>query len=245
MTKPLVLVTGATRGIGKAIAQQLGTEGRVVVGTATSEKGAESITAYLKEAGIEGQGMVLNVSDQESVDAVVKVVTEQYGTVDVLVNNAGITRDTLLMRMKSEDWDAVINTNLSSVYAMSKACIKGMMKARAGRIINISSVVGSCGNAGQANYAASKAGVEGFTRSLAIELGSRNITVNSVAPGYIATDMTEAMPEEAKDKMAAQIALGRLGKPEEIAAVVAMLAGEAGSYITGETIQVNGGIYMA
>lgn len=245
MTKPLVLVTGATRGIGKAIAQQLGAEGRVVVGTATSEAGAESITAYLKEAGIEGQGMVLNVSDQESVDTVVKAVTEQYGTVDVLVNNAGITRDTLLMRMKFEDWDAVINTNLSSVYAMSKACIKGMMKARAGRIINISSVVGSCGNAGQANYAASKAGVEGFTRSLAIELGSRNITVNSVAPGYIATDMTEAMPEEAKDKMAAQIALGRLGKPEEIAAVVAMLAGEAGSYITGETIQVNGGIYMA
>ena len=241
----VALVTGASRGIGKAIANVLGAAGFTVVGTATSEAGADKITAYLKEAGIEGQGMLLNVADGESVTTVVKAVASDFGSVDVLVNNAGITQDNLLMRMKDDEWDNVLNTNLSSVFRVSKACLRGMMKSRWGRIINISSVVGSMGNAGQANYAATKAGVDGFTRSLASEVGSRGITVNSIAPGFIATDMTDELPEEQKQMLLGKIPAGRLGSPDEIAAVVAFLASDGAAYITGETLQVNGGMYMA
>ncbi|WP_124551699.1 3-oxoacyl-ACP reductase FabG [Methylophilus methylotrophus] len=246
MSNPQVaLVTGASRGIGAAIAQALGKQGAVVIGTATSASGAEAITAHLKTAGVNGVGMALDVTQPEQIDAVLKQISEQYGDVTILVNNAGITKDTLLMRMKDEDWDAVLNTNLKSVFRMSQAVLRPMMKARQGRIINISSVVGHMGNAGQTNYAAAKAGMTGFTKSMAQEVGSRGITVNCVAPGFIDTDMTAELPEEIKAKMLERIAVGRLGQAEEIAATVAFLASPAAAYITGETIHVNGGMYCA
>lgn len=241
----VALVTGASRGIGAAIAQALGKQGAVIIGTATSPSGAEAITAHLKAAGVNGVGMALDVTQPEQIDAVLKQISEQYGDVTILVNNAGITKDTLLMRMKDEDWDAVLNTNLKSVFRMSQAVLRPMMKARQGRIINISSVVGHMGNAGQTNYAAAKAGMTGFTKSMAQEVGSRGITVNCVAPGFIDTDMTAELPEEIKAKMLERIAVGRLGQAEEIAATVAFLASPAAAYITGETIHVNGGMYCA
>jgi len=240
----VALVTGASRGIGRAVALELGRLGATVVGTATTESGAANISEGLKAAGVTGQGMVLNVTDAASVTEVLKTITSQYGAPLILVNNAGITKDNLMMRMKDEEWDAVIDTNLKSVYRTSKACLRGMTKARWGRIINISSVVATMGSMGQANYAASKAGVEGFTRSLARELGSRNITVNAVAPGFIATDMTEVLPEAQKELLVNQVPLARLGQPEEIAAAVGFLASEPAAYITGETLHVNGGMNM-
>lgn len=240
----VALVTGASRGIGAAIAEQLGAAGATVIGTATSESGAEKISARLKELGIKGTGKVLNVTDAESVAELLKSVQEEFGTPAILVNNAGITKDNLLMRMSDDEWFDVINTNLSSIFRLSKAVLRGMMKARWGRIINISSVVGSMGNAGQSNYAATKAGVSGFARSLAAEVGSRGITVNTVAPGFIDTDMTRGLPEEQKAGLLSNIPLGRLGKPEEIAAVVVFLASDAAAYVSGETIHVNGGLYM-
>jgi 3-oxoacyl-[acyl-carrier protein] reductase len=240
----VALVTGASRGIGRAIALELGKQGMAVIGTATSEAGAKAISAYLQEAGISGTGMCADVSNDESVTTLVSGIAEQFTMPTVLVNNAGVTRDNLLMRMKTNEWDTVINTNLSSMYRLCKACVKGMTKARTGRIVNISSVVGSSGNAGQSNYAASKAGIEGFTRSLAKEIGSRGITVNAVAPGFIDTDMTRELPEQQTEALLAQIPLGRLGQPEEIAAVVGFLASSKGGYITGETLHVNGGMYM-
>ncbi|RDE24719.1 3-oxoacyl-ACP reductase FabG [Motiliproteus coralliicola] len=241
----VALVTGATRGIGKAIATELGRQGAIVVGTATSEKGAESISAYLAEQGVKGTGLVLDVASQESVDQVLAAVQEQFGAVTILVNNAGITRDNILMRMKADEWDSVLNTNLTSIYRVAKGCLRGMSKARWGRIINVSSVVASMGNAGQSNYAAAKAGIEGFSRALAREVASRNITVNSVAPGFIATDMTDALADEHKEMLKSQIPLNRLGNPEDVAAVVGFLASEAGGYVTGDTIHVNGGMYMS
>lgn len=240
----VALVTGASRGIGAAIAEQLGAAGATVIGTATSESGAEKISARLKELGIKGAGKVLNVTDADSVAELLKSVQEEFGTPAILVNNAGITKDNLLMRMSDDEWFDVINTNLSSIFRLSKAVLRGMMKARWGRIINISSVVGSMGNAGQSNYAATKAGVSGFARSLAAEVGSRGITVNTVAPGFIDTDMTRGLPEEQKAGLLSNIPLGRLGKPEEIAAVVVFLASDAAAYVSGETIHVNGGLYM-
>lgn len=245
MSDKVALVTGASRGIGRAIALALGEAGYTVVGTATSPAGAESISAGFAEGGIKGCGMVLDVASSESVDQVLKAIGESYGAPVVLVNNAGITKDNIMMRMKEEEWFDVIDTNLNSLYRIAKASLRGMTKARWGRIINISSVVGSMGNAGQANYAAAKAGMDGFTRALAREIGSRGITVNSVAPGFIDTDMTKKLPQEQREALAGQIPLQRLGEPEEIAGVVAFLASEAGAYITGETIHVNGGMYMA
>ena len=241
----IALITGASRGIGKATALALGHQGMFVAGTATTEAGAEAITAFLREEGVEGQGLVADVSDADSVAALLEEIATLAGLPVVVVNNAGVTRDNLLLRMKAEEWDAVVNTNLNSMYRVCKACLKGMTKARFGRIINISSVVGSSGNAGQTNYAATKAGIEGFTRSLAKEIGSRGITVNAVAPGFIETDMTDALPDEQKLALLGQVPLGRLGRPEEIANVVAFLASDQGSYITGETLHVNGGMYMA
>lgn len=238
----VALVTGASRGIGKAIAQRLADSGYTVVGTATSEGGAEAISAYLAEKG--GKGYCLNVTDQESVDAVLKQIQADYAAPTILVNNAGITRDNIMLRMKQDEWDNVIDTNLSSVYRMAKACLRGMSKARWGRVVNISSVVGAMGNAGQANYAAAKAGMEGFSRAMAREFGSRNITVNSVAPGFIDTDMTKELPEANKEAMLAQIPAGRLGQPEEIAAAVAFLVSDEAGYVTGATVPVNGGMYM-
>jgi len=240
----VALVTGATRGIGKAIAENLAAQGATVLGTATSEGGAAAITEYLAAAGNTGKGYVLNVSDKESVDAVLAQIQEEFGAVTILVNNAGITKDNLMMRMKDDEWDSVLNTNLSSVYRMVKGVLRGMTKARWGRVVSVSSVVASMGNAGQANYAAAKAGMEGFSRALARELGSRNVTVNCVAPGFIDTDMTADLPEAHKEMLQSQISLSRLGKPEEIAAVVGFLCSESGGYVTGETIQVNGGMYM-
>jgi 3-oxoacyl-[acyl-carrier protein] reductase len=245
MSDKIALVTGASRGIGKAIATALSAQGMTVIGTATTESGAEAITAYLKEAGNAGCGMALNVSDASSVDSVIKAINEQFGAPTVLVNNAGITKDNIMMRMKDEEWFDVIDTNLNSLYRLCKACLRGMTKARWGRIVNISSVVGSMGNAGQANYAATKAGMNGFSRALAREVGSRNITVNSVAPGFIDTDMTAKLPEEQRQALASQIPLARLGQPEEIAGVVAFLVSDAAAYVTGDTIHVNGGMYMA
>ena len=245
MTAKVALVTGASRGIGQAIAKKLGADGFIVVGTATTESGAENISRYLSEAGIEGRGMMLNVSDADSIVTLIKSIAEQFAAPTVLVNNAGITKDNLLMRMKTDEWDDVITTNLTAIYRLSKAAVRAMTKARWGRIINISSVVGSMGNGGQSNYAATKAGVEGFSRSLARELGSRNITVNCVAPGFIDTDMTKGLPEDNKTQLLTQIPLARLGRPEEVASVVAFLAGDTGGYITGETIHVNGGMYMS
>lgn len=240
----IALVTGATRGIGKAIALELAAQGATVIGTATSESGAEKIKASLSEAGNAGTGIVLDVASKESVDAAIALINEQFGAPAILVNNAGITRDNLMLRMKDDEWDSVINTNLSSVFRVSKAVLRGMTKARWGRIINISSVVGSMGNAGQANYAAAKAGVEGFSRSLAREVGSRGITVNSVAPGFIDTDMTKDLTDEHKAMMLSNVPVKRLGQPEEISAVVGFLAGDSAAYITGETLHVNGGMYM-
>jgi 3-oxoacyl-[acyl-carrier protein] reductase len=241
----LALVTGATRGIGKAIALELGRRGAVVVGTATSDNGAAQISAYLIEAGIKGKGLMLDVGSDASVEAVCKEVQDQFGTVEILVNNAGITRDNLLMRMKEDEWDAVINTNLSSVFRMTRTLVRGMMKSRWGRIISISSVVGSSGNPGQVNYAASKAGIEGYSRALALEVGSRGITVNCIAPGFIDTDMTRDLPEEHAKLLLSKIPLGRYGQAEEIAAVAGFLASVEAGYVTGETIHANGGMYMA
>jgi len=240
----IALVTGATRGIGKAIAENLAAQGATVVGTATSENGAAAISEYLAAAGNDGKGYVLNVSDVESVENCMKQIQEDFGAVTILVNNAGITRDNLMMRMKDDEWDGVINTNLNSVYRMVKSVLRGMTKARWGRIVSVSSVVASMGNAGQANYAAAKSGMEGFTRALAREIGSRNVTANCVAPGFIATDMTAELPEAHKEMLQSQISLSRLGQPEEVAAVVGFLCSEAGAYVTGETIHVNGGMYM-
>jgi len=240
----VALISGASRGIGRAIALALGRAGAVVIGTATSDNGAQGITAYLKESSVQGRGYPLDVTDSDSIDAVVAEISETYEAPLILVNNAGITRDNLLMRMKDDDWQSVIETNLSSVYRLSKCCIRGMMKARQGRIINIASVVGVTGNSGQANYCAAKAGMIGFTKSLAREVGSRNITVNCVAPGFIDTDMTRKLPEEQRAELLAQIPVGRLGQPEEIAAAVAFLASPEAAYITGETLHVNGGMFM-
>jgi len=240
----IALVTGASRGIGQAIAMVLGKAGATVIGTATTEKGAEAISTYLSEAGISGAGMALNVSDSASVDAVIKTIQDDHGGISILVNNAGITRDNLLMRMKEDEWDDIINTNLSSIYRLSKAVLRPMMKARTGRIISISSVVGISGNPGQTNYAAAKAGLIGFSKSLAREVGSRGITVNVVAPGFIDTDMTRGLPDDAKAALVSTIPLGTLGQAEDIAAAVGFLASPAASYITGETINVNGGMVM-
>ena len=238
----IALVTGASRGIGKAIAQRLAADGATVIGTATTDKGAEAISDYLKDSG--GKGMCLNVADDESVASVIKQITDTYGAISILVNNAGITRDNLLMMMKPEQWDDVINTNLTSVYRCSKSVLRSMMKARKGRIINIASVVGSTGNPGQTNYSATKAGLLGFTKSLAREIGSRNITVNAVAPGFIDTDMTRELGDEQRDALIAQIPLNKLGDPADIANAVAFLASPQAAYITGETLHVNGGMYM-
>ena len=240
MTKKVALVTGASRGIGRAIAEKLVADGFFVIGTATSDGGAELISAYLEESG---KGMKLNVSDADSIAEVIKNIADAYGAPAVLVNNAGITRDNLLMRMKDDEWDDIINTNLTSVFRMSKAVLRGMMKVRSGRIINISSVVGATGNAGQANYAASKAGMIGFAKSMAKEVGSRGITVNTVAPGFIDTDMTRELSDDIKKELLAGIPLARLGDAQEIANAVAFLASERAAYITGETLHVNGGMY--
>jgi 3-oxoacyl-[acyl-carrier protein] reductase len=241
----VALVTGASRGIGKAIALALGESGAIVIGTATSGKGAENISEYLADNGIKGKGLALDVADDQSVEQVIKSINEDFGAVQVLVNNAGITRDNLLMRMKAEEWDAILNTNLTSLYRVSKSCLRGMMKARWGRIINVGSVVGASGNPGQANYCAAKAGVVGFSKSLAQEIGNRGITVNVVAPGFIDTDMTKELPDAQKDALLAKIPAGRLGQATEIAATVNFLASDGAAYITGETIHINGGMYMA
>ena len=238
----IVLVTGASRGIGAAIADELAAQGATVIGTATSESGARAIGERLAAHG--GHGRELNVTDAAAVESLIDSIGKEFGAVSILVNNAGITRDNLLMRMKDEDWQAILDTNLSSVYRTSKAVMRGMMKARKGRIINIASVIGVTGNAGQTNYAAAKAGIIAFSKSLAKEIGSRGVTVNVVAPGFIDTDMTKAMPEDAKSALVGQIALGRLGEPADIARAVAFLAGPSAGYITGETLHVNGGMYM-
>lgn len=241
----IALVTGASRGIGASIAQELGKQGATVVGTATTQNGAELITAALKDAGIKGTGLALDVNNSEQIQNTLKTIADLYGDVSILVNNAGITKDTLLMRMTDDDWNEVVSTNLGSVYRMSQAVLRPMMKARTGRIISISSVVGHMGNAGQTNYAAAKAGMAGFTKSLASEVGSRNITVNCVAPGFIDTDMTRSLPEEHKNALLQHIPLARLGQDKEIAAAVVFLASPSAAYITGETLHVNGGMYMA
>jgi 3-oxoacyl-[acyl-carrier protein] reductase len=240
----IAIVTGASRGIGQAIALELGKQGAVVVGTATSDKGAHAISRYLADNDVKGIGLVLDVTDSASVDSMVKTVNGEFGVPTIVVNNAGITRDNLLMRMKDEEWDEIINTNLTSVFRVSKACLRGMMKARNGRIISVASVVGATGNPGQSNYAAAKAGIMGFTKSLAREVASRGVTVNAVAPGFIDTDMTRVLPDDQKDSLLQQIPLSRLGAPEEIAAAVAFLASPAAAYITGQTLHVNGGMYM-
>lgn len=240
----VAFVTGATRGIGRAIALELGKQGATVIGTATSEDGAGKISAYLAEAGIKGKGVMLDVTDNARTDVVLADAAKEFGVITILVNNAGITRDNLAMRMGDDEWDAVIDTNLKAVFRLTRAVMRGMMKARFGRVVNITSVVGYSGNPGQANYCAAKAGVAGLTRSLARELGSRNITVNCVAPGYIATDMTHALSEEQRQAMLAAIPLGRAGTPEDIAGVVGFLASPAASYVTGTTVHVNGGMFM-
>jgi len=238
-------VTGASRGIGQAIALALGQAGATVIGTATSDKGARAISDYLAAASIKGSGMKLNVTDAAEVDAVIAAIEKNFGAIGILVNNAGITRDNLLMRMKDEEWDDILATNLTSVFRLSRAVLRAMMKARAGRIISIASVVGAMGNAGQTNYSAAKAGIMGFTKSLAREVGSRNITVNCVAPGFIDTDMTRALPDAQREALLAHIPLGRLGAAEDIAQAVAFLASPAAGYISGTTLHVNGGMYMA
>ena len=239
----LVLVTGASRGIGQAIALTLGKAGATVIGTATSEVGANNISKILADKNIHGKGMILNVTDNDQILDLLKAVTDEFGSVDILINNAGITRDNILIRMKEEEWDEIINTNLSSVYKMSKAVLRGMIKKKSGRIISITSVVGAMGNAGQSNYAAAKAGIMGFTKSLAREVGVRGITVNTIAPGFIETDMTDSLPEDQKAALASQIPLARLGTVDEIAQAVLFLAGDSGSYITAQTLHVNGGMY--
>lgn len=244
MENKIALVTGASRGIGQAIALKLGQNGAIVVGAATTENGANAITQYLEKAGIKGTGIVLNVNNTEQIEQAFQKIREQFGEVEILVNNAGITRDNLLVRMKDEEWDDILTTNLKSVFRLSRSVLRAMMKARYGRIINISSVVGSMGNMGQANYAAAKAGIAGFTKSLAREVGSRNITVNCVAPGFIDTDMTRSLPNEHQQSLIQHVPLGRLGRPEEVAVAVAFLASSSASYITGSTIHVNGGMYM-
>jgi 3-oxoacyl-[acyl-carrier protein] reductase len=241
----VALVTGASRGIGKAIAHQLAASGALVVGTATTDEGAAGITAYLEEAGNTGKGITLNVTNADAIDAAIGGVQRDFGDVTILVNNAGITRDNLLLRMKDDEWDAILDTDLKSVYRLSKAVLRGMMKARHGRIISIGSVVGSSGNAGQTNYAAAKAALIGFTKSLAQEIGSRGITVNCVAPGFIDTDMTHALAAEQREKLVGRIPLGRLGTPDDIAHAVAFLASNEAGYITGATLHVNGGMYMS
>ncbi|BFT30539.1 3-oxoacyl-ACP reductase FabG [Alteromonas sp. D210916BOD_24] len=238
----VALVTGASRGIGKAIATQLAQQGATVIGTATSENGAQAISTYLGEFG--GKGMALNVTEKENVDTAIKAINEAHGGIDILVNNAGITRDNLLMRMKDDEWQDIIDTNLTSIFTLSKAVLRGMMKKRFGRIVNIGSVVGSAGNAGQANYAAAKAGVIGFSKSMAREVASRGITINVVAPGFIDTDMTKALSDDQKEAIFKDIPANRLGEPDEIAATVAFLVSDGAAYITGETIHVNGGMYM-
>jgi 3-oxoacyl-[acyl-carrier protein] reductase len=241
MTKSVALVTGASRGIGKAIAEKLVEDGFFVVGTATTDSGAEAISAYL--AG-NGKGLKLNVANADSIEEVIKTVNDSFGAPTVLVNNAGVTRDNLLMRMKDDEWEEIIDTNLTSVFRMSKAVLRGMMKAKTGRIINISSVVGVTGNAGQANYAAAKAGMIGFAKSMAKEVGSRNITINTVAPGFIDTDMTKELSDDIRNSLLASIPLSRLGEAREVAHAVAFLASEGAAYITGETLHVNGGLFM-
>ncbi|GBH24933.1 3-oxoacyl-ACP reductase FabG [Burkholderia vietnamiensis] len=245
LDKQVAIVTGASRGIGRAIALELARLGATVIGTATSESGAAAISAGFAEAGVTGRGAVLNVNDAAAAEALIDATVKEFGALNVLVNNAGITQDQLAMRMKDEDWDAVIDTNLKSVFRLSRAVLRPMMKARGGRIINITSVVGSAGNPGQANYAAAKAGVAGMTRALAREIGSRGITVNCVAPGFIDTDMTKTRPEEQQAALKTQIPLGRLGSPEDIAHAVAFLASPQAGYITGTTLHVNGGMYMS
>jgi 3-oxoacyl-[acyl-carrier protein] reductase len=244
MEGKIALITGASRGIGQACALALAKQGATVIGTATSDKGAEAITAYLQAAGAKGRGMKLNVTDAAEVDAVIAAIEKDFGAVTILVNNAGITRDNLLMRMKDEEWDEIMATNLTSVFRLSRAVLRAMMKARQGRIISIASVVGAMGNAGQTNYSAAKAGIMGFTKSLAREVGSRNITVNCVAPGFIDTDMTRALPDAQRQALLAHIPLGRLGAADDIAEAVAFLAGDKAAYITGTTLHVNGGMYM-
>lgn len=244
LTGKVALVTGASRGIGKAIAEQLQALGATVIGTATSEHGAKNIAEYLTQNDNVGLGLVLNVTSDESISAMFTAIKEAHGGIDILVNNAGITRDNLFMRMKDDEWNDIIDTNLTSVFKVSKAAIRPMMKKRNGRIINIGSVVGTMGNAGQVNYATAKAGLLGFTKSLAREIASRGITVNTVAPGFIDTDMTQTLSDEQKEGIFSQVPANRLGKPEEIASTVAFLASDAAAYITGETIHVNGGMYM-
>ena len=244
LNNEIALVTGASRGIGKAIAAELGNRGATVVGTATSAKGAEGITTALSASGHRGTGKVLNVTDPDSIAVLMKSIQEEFGAPTILVNNAGITRDNLLMRMKDDEWDSVIETNLTSAFRMSKACLRGMMKTKHGRIVTITSVIAATGNPGQANYAATKAGVIGFTKSLAREIGSRGVTVNAVAPGFIDTDMTRELPEAQQQALLEQIPLGRLGAVEDIANAVAFLCSAEAAYITGETIHVNGGMYM-
>lgn len=241
----VALITGASRGIGQAIAVSLGKAGATVIGTATSEGGADKISEHFASEGVTGKGMLLDVSSSDSVTEVLKTINDEFGAIQILVNNAGITRDNLLMRMKDDEWDSIINTNLTSVFRTSKACLKGMMKARSGRIISISSVVGSTGNAGQSNYAAAKAGLVGFTKSLAREIGSRGVTVNVVSPGFIDTDMTKALPDAQREILLSEVPMKRLGSAQDIANAVLFLASDMGSYITGETIHVNGGMHMA
>jgi len=244
LTGDIALVTGASRGIGQAIAHTLAGRGAVVIGTATTDSGAQAITQRFTDAGLKGRGMVLNVGEQSSIDALLRDIEANEGLPSILVNNAGITRDNLLMRMKNEEWDEVINVNLGSLFRLSKAVVRGMMKARKGRIVTIASVVGVMGNAGQTNYAAAKAGIIGFSKSLAREVGSRGITVNVVAPGFIATDMTAQLGDEQKERLVQQVPVGRLGEVEDIAQAVLFLASPHASYITGETLHVNGGMYM-
>ncbi|WP_394809539.1 3-oxoacyl-ACP reductase FabG [Nitrosomonas sp.] len=240
----ITLVTGASRGIGQAIALKLGQLGAIVIGTATTESGANTINQYLEKAGIKGIGITLNVNDTEQINNTIQIIREKFGEVEILVNNAGVTRDNLLVRMKDEEWDEIIETDLKSVFRLSRAVLRAMMKARYGRIINISSVVGAMGNMGQTNYAAAKAGIFGFSKSLAREVGSRNITVNCVAPGFIDTDMTRALADGLQQNLIQHVPLGRLGRPEEVASAVAFLASSAAGYITGTTLHVNGGMYM-
>jgi len=239
----VALITGASRGIGQAISLILGKNGATVIGTATSESGADAISKTFKENSIIGKGFALNVTENDQIENLMKSISDEFGSVDILINNAGITRDNLLMRMKDDEWNDIMNTNLASVYKMSKAVLRGMMKKKSGRIISIASVVGAMGNAGQTNYSAAKAGIMGFTKSLAREVGPRGITVNAIAPGFIKTDMTDALAEEQKEFLASQIPLGRLGTVEEIAESVLFLAGESGAYITAQTLHVNGGMY--
>lgn len=244
MENKITLVTGASRGIGQAIALKLGQLGAVVIGTATTESGANTINQYFEKAGIKGMGVTLNVNDTGQINNTIQIIREKFGEVEILINNAGVTRDNLLVRMKDEEWDEIIETDLKSVFRLSRAVLRAMMKARYGRIVNISSVVGAMGNMGQTNYAAAKAGLFGFSKSLAREVGSRNITVNCVAPGFIDTDMTRTLADELQQNLIQHVPLGRLGRPEEVAAAVAFLASSAAGYITGTTLHVNGGMYM-